>query len=119
MKVGTLILQLESYTLERLCGALHDFLSGGCGASERDLVDTRVGSEPWAEIVVTAECLHDAWWEESLSQLRKLEATVRRERTGLDNDTVSRQKRRGNLPTSFSTLVFHCAYGIEAFDIPN
>ena len=60
-------LQLESDSLESLGRRLHHFLSGECGASERDLVWSRMGCEPWAEVVVTAENLEDTRREELLT----------------------------------------------------
>ena len=50
---GNAILQLEGNALQCLGCALHDLLSRCGRAGEGDLVNTRVSSEPGAEIVVT------------------------------------------------------------------
>ena len=79
-------LQLESHALQCLAGALHNLLTGGSGSSETDLVNSWVGSEPWAEVVVSRETLDEAWWEELLCKLDKLKIAVWGEWRWLDDD---------------------------------
>lgn len=92
--------QLERHSLQCLTAALHNLLSSGGRTSEADLVNTRVGSQDGSEVVSTAQCLDDTRREESLCQLNKLKAAIRREGRRLDDYDVTSDQCRGNLSNS-------------------
>jgi len=46
--------QLESHSLQGLCGTSHDFLAGKRRPGEGDLVNVFMLGEPWPEIVIAA-----------------------------------------------------------------
>jgi hypothetical protein len=59
-----------------------------------------MGSEPWAEIVITTEHLDDTRREELLGQFTHLQVAVRGERRWLDDDRVTGEHGRGDLASS-------------------
>jgi hypothetical protein len=92
--------ELQSDTLESLGGRLHNLLTSECGAGEGDLVNARVGCEPWAKVVIAADNLDDTGWEEVLGKLAELQVAVRSEGRWLDDDGAANQDSRGNLADS-------------------
>ena len=56
-----------------------------------------MSSEHWAELVVAADSLDDAWLEDILRKLDDLECGVRSVWAWLDDDCVASEKRRSNL----------------------
>ena len=86
-------IQLKGDSLQGLSCAFHHLLASKCAASEADLVWARVCGQPWAKVVVTAQDLYDARWEELLRQLADFEVAVGREWRGLDDDWVAGDHR--------------------------
>jgi hypothetical protein len=85
---GIIATKLKSDSLQCLACALHNFLPRRRAAREGDLVNSRVGSQPRTEIVITGKSLDDSRWEELLCQLGQLEVAVGCERGGFEDDCI-------------------------------
>lgn len=94
---GVVAAKFQGDALQSLGRSLHNLLARCGRTGEGDLGNVWVCAHLRAKLVVAAHGLDDARGEEVLHDLDYLEASVRRERRGLDDDGVTRQEGRGDL----------------------
>lgn len=85
----TWYVQLKSNPLQGLASTLHNLLARRRRTRETDLLNKRVRREPRAQVIITAQRLHNTRREEVLRQLNKLQTRVGREGRRLDDDGVT------------------------------
>lgn len=69
-------LQLQRYSLQRLCASLHNLLSGCSRSSKGDLLYIRMVGEHWSKLVIAANHLHHPGRKNLLCKLDCFEAAV-------------------------------------------